>query len=223
MLTGTARSVPLRILIAFLVLVTTLGGALTGTARSAFAATYHAGYEETATGNSNDGNLSDCDADQWNFCRRNCTSFVAYKLNQAGVPFHNNYKNVKWGDGRNWDDAARAVGIPTGSTPKVGAVAYWNEPYANGYGHVAWVEGVNSDGSVRTSNYNGLKEIYYAESAARPHGYIYFSNVGVGGGAPVSNTTPRVGVSSSGQLHIKEGPLNATWVHVGGGTTVDMS
>lgn len=133
-----------------------------------------AGYENTAQGNSNDGTLADCDVDQWLFCRRNCTSYVAYRLNRAGIGFTNYYKDQRWGHARNWDDVARRVGIPTGTTPRVGAVAYWNQPYGGGYGHVAWVEGVNADGSVRTSNWNGLTEKPYRRSSARPHGYIYF-------------------------------------------------
>lgn len=133
-----------------------------------------AGYEKTARGNSDDGNLSDCDVDQWLFCRRNCTSYVAYRLNRAGIPFSNHYKGARWGHARNWDDAARRAGVSTGKAPRVGAVAYWNQPYGGGYGHVAWVEGVNSDGSVRTSNWNGLTEKPYSSGRARPHGYIYF-------------------------------------------------
>jgi len=161
---------------------------------------YDPAYEAAAQGNSNDGNLNDCDVDQWNTCRRNCTSYVAYRLNSVGVPFNNNYRGVQWGHARNWDDAARATGVATGPTPKVGAIAFWNEPYGAGYGHVAWVESVNGDGSVRTSNYNGLTEQFYTESAARPHGYIYFSNVG--SDSALSNRMALI--NSAGQVYAKD-------------------
>ena len=107
------------------------------------------------------------------YCRRNCTSYVAYKLASLGVsPAH--YMNN--GNGKDWDDSARAKGISIGSAPKVGAVAYWNSGGGD-YGHVGWVDSVNGDGSVNTSNYNGLTEEFYKQNSARPDGYIYFSNV----------------------------------------------
>lgn len=58
-------------------------------------------------------------------------------------------------------------------------MAYWNSGGGD-YGHVGWVDSVNSDGSVNTSNYNGLTEEFYKQNSARPDGYIYFSNVGSG-------------------------------------------
>ncbi len=122
------------------------------------------------------------------YCRRNCTSYVAYKLATLGVTSPHYQLN---GNGNQWRDRTAAKGIPHGSTPKVGAVAYWNSG-GNGYGHVGWVESVNSDGSVNTSNYNGLTGSFYRQSSARPEGYIYFSNVDTTNPYQQSSGTPDI-------------------------------
>ena len=98
------------------------------------------------------------------YCRRNCTSYVAYKLATLGVAA-NQYQNN--GNGNQWSSRAGAKNIPRGTTPKVGAVAYWNSG-GGGYGHVGWVDSINADGSVNTSNYNGLTESFYRQNSARP-------------------------------------------------------
>ena len=45
----------------------------------------------------------------------------------------------------------------------------------------------------------------------------------VTGGSSIANGTPRIGVLSGGQLIVKEGPLNASWLQVGGATSFKMS
>jgi surface antigen len=116
--------------------------------------------------------------DYRSYCRRNCTSYVAYMLAAIGVS-EVHYRNN--GNGKDWVYRAQAKGIPTGTIPKVGAVAYTTTG-GSGFGHVAWVDSVNTDGSVNTSNYRGDTESFYTQSSARPEGYIYFSNVGQVGG-----------------------------------------
>lgn len=93
-------------------------------------------------------------ADEWNFVKRQCTSFVAHCLNSRnGIDFDNWYGGVRWSHGGNWGNAARSCGIPVDNTPAVGAVAYWE----NG-GHVAWVREVNGDTVViEEYNYTGYK------------------------------------------------------------------
>jgi len=86
--------------------------------------------------------------DPWNFVCRNCTSFVAWRLNNANkVSFTNQYQGVHWGNAGNWGNAAQAVGITVNNTPRRGAVA-WNS------GHVAWVAAVNSNGTIVVEEYN---------------------------------------------------------------------
>ena len=41
--------------------------------------------------------------DPWNFYNRECTSFVAWRLNHdAGIAFHNWFKGHHWGDAAIW-------------------------------------------------------------------------------------------------------------------------
>jgi surface antigen len=147
-------------------------------------------YEGAAAGVS-DANLTDCDDDQWGFCRRNCTSYVAYRLNTAGVPFTNWYRQPagsKWGHAKYWWEAADRAGIARGSTPRVGAVAYWT---GGDFGHVAMVETVNTDGSARTKSYDGITETFeerLSTSSRPPNGYIYFTSASQPGPAPPSTT-----------------------------------
>ncbi|WP_262496107.1 CHAP domain-containing protein [Nonomuraea sp. SYSU D8015] len=82
-------------------------------------------------------------ADPWNFYKRECVSFVAWRLRKLhGIRFHNHYKGVHWGNANRWDEAARKAGIKVDRTPAVGAVAQWNP---GPYGHVAYVARVSGD------------------------------------------------------------------------------
>ena len=94
----------------------------------------------------------DAVVDEWNFYNRECTSFVAWRLNSAnGIRFTNQYAGqARWGNAIQWGDAARRAGIPVNSTPAVGAVAWSN---AGTYGHVAWVAAV-SGSTVTVEEYN---------------------------------------------------------------------
>jgi surface antigen len=77
----------------------------------------------------------------------NCTNYAAWKLSNNGVA------RVSYlGNANNWDDRARALGIPVNRVPAVGAIAQWN---AGTYGHVAYVEAVyGSTVVVSESNWN---------------------------------------------------------------------
>lgn len=93
--------------------------------------------------------------DPWNFVKRNCTSFVAWRLNNDnGVAFTNQYMGAKrWGDAKDWASKAQSLGITVDSTPAVGAVACWTTG-GGGCGHVAWVL-THSETSVTVEEYNG--------------------------------------------------------------------
>jgi hypothetical protein len=63
-------------------------------------------------------------------------SYAAYRLSQTGPrPWTGTI-----GDGSEWDEKARAVGIPVNTTPAVGSIAQWD----GGAGHVAYVEVVTA-------------------------------------------------------------------------------
>ena len=101
------------------------------------------------------------DIDPWSFYGGECTSYVAFRLNQAGIPFHNWYGGLRWSHAKLWNGAAdRVTGASVSTHPAVGSVAQWTD---GDYGHVAYVEQVNSDGSIVVSDMNadgncGLRE-----------------------------------------------------------------
>jgi surface antigen len=90
--------------------------------------------------------------DPWLFYNRECTSFVAWRLNSAnGISFGNYYGGPQWGNANHWDDAATTIGKAPNSTPARGAIAQTD---AGTSGHVAWVASVNADGTVTVEEYN---------------------------------------------------------------------
>jgi surface antigen len=95
--------------------------------------------------------------DPWLFYKRECTSFVAHRMNNSlGVYFSNNMNGGHFGDAYNWDDNAASLGWRVDHTPKVNAIAQWNagEGGASSGGHVAFVATVNSDHTVTLEEYN---------------------------------------------------------------------
>jgi surface antigen len=92
--------------------------------------------------------------DPWRFYNRECTSFVAWRLNSTnGVPFTNQYlgADLWWGNANTWGTSARAKGILVDNIPAVGSVA-WST--AGKYGHVAWVAEVLDNGRIVVEEYN---------------------------------------------------------------------
>ncbi len=115
--------------------------------------------------------------DAWGFTRRQCVSYVAWRLAQAGAALSN--PRDGWGSAYNWDETARRLGRKVGSTPFVGAVAQWNAGEssavyapgssrpggrftAGGYGHVGYVTAVYADGSVQVAQYNVTDDRSYS-------------------------------------------------------------
>ena len=88
--------------------------------------------------------------DRWGMDLCNCTSYAAWALDRNGY-------RVDWFapgemDARRWGIVARAAGIPTGFTPRVGAVAVW--PWWKRFGHVAIVTRVDPHGRFDVAEYN---------------------------------------------------------------------
>ena len=108
--------------------------------------------------------------DNWGMYNRECVSYVAWKVAASGryMPY--------WGGRGNanqWPASARADGIATGSTPKVGSAAVM---YVGYYGHVMYVEGINSNGTIHVSQFNWGVRGEYSEMDVNPSGltFIYF-------------------------------------------------
>jgi surface antigen len=99
--------------------------------------------------------------DQWQFDCRECTSFVAWRMNQLGVNFTNGMSGPNgtqgwFGNGDTWAANAIQIGFGVDNTPSVGAIAHYN-PNVSGagdMGHVAYVAQVNGDGTIVLEEYN---------------------------------------------------------------------
>lgn len=108
--------------------------------------------------------------DSWGMYNRECVSYTAWKVWSTGryMPYWGGRGNAK-----QWDDNARAEGIPVDGNPRAGDVAISN---AGIYGHTMYVEEVYGDGSIRVSDYNqqwdGLYRMYTI-SAAKADSFVY--------------------------------------------------
>jgi len=113
-------------------------------------------------------------SDPWGFTKRQCVSYVAWRLDQVGRRIH---ARQGWGDARSWDETARSKGRTVTTRPSLGAVAQWNAGersafYSSGsptgtfvagsQGHVGWVTKVYADGSVHVAQYNGTASRSYS-------------------------------------------------------------
>ena len=108
--------------------------------------------------------------DATSYCTGYCT-WYAYSRRPAA-----NLKHL--GHARDWLPAARGRGIPTGSTPRPGAIAWWDGRVGWGYGHVAYVERVEGNTVVIAEmNVAGWNKVsprsIPLNSPVAPHGYIY--------------------------------------------------
>jgi surface antigen len=86
--------------------------------------------------------------DPWGMYKRQCVSYTAWKVANTGrhMPYWGGHGNAK-----QWDDNARADGIPVDYNPQVGDVAISN---SGTYGHAMYVEAVHGDGTITVSQYN---------------------------------------------------------------------
>lgn len=75
-----------------------------------------------------------------------CTYWVAKLRAQAGDPVPTNLGNAS-----TWATRAAAMGLPTGTAPRVGAAVITK---TTGAGHVAYVTAVNDDGTITISEMN---------------------------------------------------------------------
>lgn len=119
--------------------------------------------------------------DPYGFFYRECTSFVAWRMNRdAGTTdrrspsFTNTMKGGHWGNGGNWYDNALKLKYKVDNIPEAGAIAQWRNNECSGctVGHVAYVESVGADGrTVNLSEYNFGKDYKFS--------YRYRTNVSV--------------------------------------------
>lgn len=147
--------------------------------------------------------------DTWGMYRRQCTSFVAFRLNQVnGFSIPSGLGNAD-----TWGHIARRMGYPVNDIPAVGAVA-WFDKGINGshlaYGHVSWVAEVNGN-LVTLEEYNfdaGQGPEQYHRRVINSHqvsGFIHFKDVDTGS-IPISSPiqSPRSTIPNQGSYHFTE-------------------
>jgi len=139
--------------------------------------------------------------DPWQFYNRECTSFVAWRLNSENqVAFNDYWQGQHWGNASNWKKAAVALKIPVDNNPTRGSVAWWAAGSAgSSRGHVAWVQTVGS-GAITIEEYNYLHRGGYStrtissSSSLWPSGFIHIKDTQLRNTAsPVVSGTPQVG------------------------------
>jgi len=133
------------------------------------------GYPASASGSYGNWGCNyplDNTLDNWGMYNRECVSYTAWKVYQTYgyMPY--------WGGSGNansWPGNARAAGIPTGSTPKVGSVAIYMGGAGDPWGHAMWVVGVNGN-MITVDQYNLYYDGKFYETTINGSGltYIYF-------------------------------------------------
>lgn len=105
--------------------------------------------------------------DPWGMYKRECVSYTAWKVASSGryMPYWGGRGNAK-----QWDDNARAEGIPVDTNPRVGDVAVSN---SGTYGHVMYVEAVHGDGTITISQYNANWDGRYSEARRSTTGLVF--------------------------------------------------
>lgn len=157
-------------------------GAATGTkvANKSYGYPYPNAPDCPETGSSSRG----CVLDSWSFYQGQCTSWVAYRLNQRSkLPFKNDYKGQHFGSAYNWGRAARNAGIPVNGKPAIGAVAWYSS------GHVAYVEQTSPSVVISEMNFdfhNGFRTRTIAPGRGWPSGFIHFKDLK----PPAATTAP---------------------------------
>ena len=109
-------------------------------------------------------------SDRWGFTKRQCVSFVAWRMAQRGTRLDN--RTQGWSHARNWDDAARRLRYAWLREVAAARGANWVAT-----GHTANVEAVYADGSVRLAQYNMYGNRSYSLMRAKAPRYLY---VGIG-------------------------------------------
>ena len=153
--------------------------------------------------------------DPWNFYNRECTSFVAWRLNNdADLPFHNYYLGPHWGDASHWKTAALDAGITVDTKPNAGAVAWWaSGSPGSSRGHVAWVRSVTSS-SITIEEYNWMHRGAYdtrtiaVTDSVYPTGFIHLGDAAM-------KATARPAITGTTEVGVKLTASAGTWTPTG--------
>lgn len=105
-------------------------------------------------------------ADPWGMYKRECVSYTAWRVAVSGR--HMPYWGGR-GNANEWDDNARAAGIPVDGNPRVGDIAVSN---AGRYGHVMYVEAVHGS-TITVSQYNAALDGRYSIATRSVSGLVF--------------------------------------------------
>lgn len=114
--------------------------------------------------------------DSWGMYNRECVSYTAFKVHQDFLAGRNSRDMPYWGgvgNANQWDENARAAGIPVDSNPTPGAIAVSNAGF---YGHVMYVEQVgtiNGQQAIYISQYNANWDGRYSEGWRYTTGLVF--------------------------------------------------
>jgi peptidoglycan hydrolase CwlO-like protein len=129
----------------------------------------HGGYPDAWNNAAQDSQI-----DPWGMFNRECVSFTAFKVHQAYLAGQTNRDMPYWGgygNANQWDDNARASGIPVDDNPTVGSVAISN---AGTYGHAMWIQAVSADKTqVYVQQYNQQLTGQYSEGWRYTTGLVF--------------------------------------------------
>lgn len=106
-------------------------------------------------------------SDPWGMYKRECVSYAAWMVEVTGR--HMPYWGGR-GNANEWDDNARAAGIPTDSSPREGDVAISN---SGRYGHAMYVEAVHGNGTITVSQYNAGMDGRYSIATRHASGLVF--------------------------------------------------
>lgn len=152
---------------------------------------------------------------------RNCTDYVAWKLQSLGVP---SSRTSGLGNGGEWATKAQGrAGVTVNQTPAYGAAAV-NPNAAAGFGHVSFVESVNSNGTITISEYNyGTKGGYGSRTGTKAQlgitDFVHFGVAGAPSPSPTVGNGTYIQAVDTGRVYVMAGgsPMYvSSWASVGG-------
>lgn len=212
---------PLLWLRALVIAMVAIGGAV------AVEATVAPTPAHAETGGYPDTDASGCGYSAWcksglwysgrSYGYRNCTDFVAWKLQSLGVP---NSKTTGLGHGGEWAaKAAGRSGVTVNTSPAYGAAAVKVSTTSDQYGHVAFVSSVNPGGTITVLEYNwvvnGTPDGLYHTRTGTPAalGFTKFVHFALSSTPPTSaNNNLQVStVGTDGKVYTKGQTSPGTW------------
>lgn len=145
-------------------------------------------YANVLAGYGKSARFQSGNADPFSFVYRECTSFVAWKMNlqmgwKPGEPpkFSKATMGMTDGNARAWAGALKRKGYTVDNIPKKGAIAWWDSGHNlfGSYGHVAVVAEVFDNGNVLVEQYNMNRWMYstWVIPADFTSGYIHVADI----------------------------------------------